>query len=45
MGTGEGPTWSDMFIETTYMYYGKGGLKELTLNDILCNRWTLNLGV
>lgn len=38
-------TWSDMFIETTFMRYGhsKGGLTGITLNDNATKRWALSL--
>ncbi len=38
-------TWSDMFIETTFMRYGHshGGLTGITLNDSATRRWALSL--
>lgn len=38
-------TWSDMFIETTFMRYGhsQGGLTGITLNDNATKRWALSL--
>ncbi len=38
-------TWSDMYIETTFMRYGhsQGGLTGITLNDNATQRWALSL--
>ena len=38
-------TWSDMFIESTFMRYGHshGGLTGITLNDNATARWALSL--
>ena len=39
--------WSDLFIETTYMRYGKGpsGIIGSTLNDNTLATWALSLGI
>ena len=39
--------WSDLFIETTYMRYGKGpsGIIGSTLNDTTLAIWALSLGL
>ena len=38
-------TWYDMFIESTFMWYGhsQGGLIGITLNDNATKRWALRL--
>ena len=38
-------TWSDMFIESTFRWYGhgQGGLTGITLNNNATKRWTLSL--
>ena len=38
-------TWSDMFIESTFMRYGhsQGGLTGITLNQNATQRWALSL--
>ena len=38
-------TWSDMFIETTFMRYGhsQGGLTGITKNDNATQRWSISL--
>ena len=40
-------TWSDMFIESTFMRYGHeaGGLVGLTLQPSAVSRWALSLHV
>ena len=39
--------WTDMFIETTFMYYvhRSGGLIGITLNEKAVHRWAMSLHI